>query len=266
MEFIKTAKRRSLLSEVLYVALNIGLAVALMVIIRVTGSLWPAFALVLLSKWRVLSVRPRFWFANVQADLVSFIVSISFVVFLYVSNPTNIGDPKSFAIQILATLLYIAWLLLLRPQSKRKYIVAQAGVALFVGISAIYTMSYSWIALIVVLLAWLVGYATARHVLNNYDEEDHILLLSLAWGLVVAEISWLAYHWTIAYQLLSNTNLLLPQVSIVLLCLGFLVYKSYDSIYHYQKVRINDIILPLIFTISIICLLLLAFNSVSINS
>jgi hypothetical protein len=136
-------------------------------------------------------------------------------------------------------------------------------VALFVGITAIFVMSYGWIASPVVLLVWLVGYAVARHVLSSYDEESHILLLSLAWGLALAEIGWIAYHWTIAYKLPIAAGVLLPQVSLVVFCFGFLTYKSYNSYYHYNKIRIADIILPLIFTVSIISVLVLAFNGVS---
>lgn len=263
MDFLKTVKkRRSFLSELVYVVLNIGLAVALMVIVRTTNSLLPAFALVLLSKWRILAVRPRFWVANIQANMVSIIVSISFVVLLYNVNLVNTGDIKGIIAQLILTALYIGWLLFLKPKSKRKYVVLQAGVALFLGITAIYTMSYSWIATPVVLLVWLVGYVTARHVLNTYDE-DYGLLLSLSWGLILAEIGWLAYHWTIAYRLPIINNMLLPQVSIVMLCLGFLATKSYDSYFHHEKVRISDIIMPLIFTVAIIAVLMLAFNGIS---
>jgi hypothetical protein len=263
MEFLKTVNRRSLLSEVVYVVLNVALAIVLMLIVRTTGSLLLALALVLLSKWRVLAVRPRFWFANVQAELVSFIVSISFLVFLYVTNPVNVGDTQSLIVQIFLVLFYIVWLLFLKPQSKRVYIVAQAAVALFTGITAIYIMAYSLVVSPVVLLVWLVGYATARHVLSSYDEENHVIILSLAWGLALAEIGWLAYHWTIAYRLPIVTNILLPQVSIIILCFGFVAYSSYDSFYHHQKVRFSDIILPLLFSISIIGVLILAFNGVS---
>ena len=262
MEFLKIVKHRSFVNEVIYVALNIGLAVSLLVIIRVTGSMFPAFALVLLSKWRVLAVRWRFWAANIQANLVSVIVDFSFIVLLYNSNLTNIGSLQNYVFQGILVVLYICWLLILRPRSKRKYIVAQAGVALFTGITAIYLMSYSWIALPVVLLVWLVGYATARHVLSSYDE-SHVILLSLAWGLALSEIGWLAYHWTIAYRLPIITNLLLPQVSIIMSCLGFLVYKVYDSSFHHNRIRISDIILPLLFTISIISVLMLGFNGIS---
>lgn len=263
MEFLKTVKRRSFLNETIYVALNIGLAIALMFIVRVTGLLLPAFGLVLLSKWRIFAVRPRFWFANIQTNLVSVIIDISFVVFLYAANVANIGDSQILIVQSLFVALYVAWLLLLKPKSKRVYIVAQAGSALFVGITAVFVMAYGWIASPVVLLVWLIGYATARHVLSSYDEESHTLLLSLVWGLVLAEIGWIAYHWTIAYRLPFVTSILLPQVSIVVLCFGFVTYKAYNSYYHYQKIRFSDIILPLIFTVSIISVLVLAFNNVS---
>ncbi len=262
MEFLKIIKRRSFINEVVYVALNIGLAVSLMLIIRFTGSLTLAFILVLLSKWRIFAVRPRFWFANIQANLVNVIVSVSFVVFLYVVNSANIGSTQSLILQSILVLIDICWLLFLKSQSKRIYIVAQAGAALFTGITALFSMSYGWMATPVVLLSWLVGYATARHILSSYDEESHTEFLSLTWGLVLAEISWLAYHWTIAYPLPILKNFLLPQVSIIATCFAFLAYKSYDSYYHHDKVRFNDIVLPLVFTVGIISILLLAFNVV----
>ena len=263
MEFLKTIKRRSFINEAIYVLLNIGLSVALLLIVRTTGSMWLAFLLVALSKWRIFAVRPRFWFANIQANMVSVIVSVSFVVFLYITNSANIGDWQTLTIQLILVMFDIGWLLFLKAQSKRVYIVLQSGVALFAGITAIFALSYGLIASPVVLLSWLVGYSTAEHILSSYDEESHTVLLSLAWGLGVTEICWLAYHWTIAYRLPIAKDVLIPQVSIILLCFSFLVYKSYDSYSHHQKIRINDIILPLFFTISIICILMFFFNGVS---
>ena len=217
MEFLKLVRRRSFLNEVVYITLNIALAVALMVIIRSTNSLWLAFALILISKWRTLAVRPRYWFANIQSDLVSVIVNVSFAVFLYNANNANLGDSATMAVQLVLTAIYIFWLLFLKSQSKRKYVVMQAGVALFTGIAAIYSMTYGWPASPVVILVALVGYATARHVLNTYDDETHVLLLSSVWALMLAEIGWLAYHWTTAYRLPIIPNVLLPQVSIITL-------------------------------------------------
>jgi hypothetical protein len=264
MEFLKTIKkRRSLLSEAVYIVLNIGIAILLMITIRTTGSFLLAFAIVLIGKWRIFAVRPRFWFANIQANLVSIIVSISFVVFLYAAGLGDAGSTQVLVVQSILVLLDIIWLLFLKSQSKRTYIVAQAGIALFVGITSIFYLSYNWVASIAVVLAWLVGYATAKHVLGSYDDESHAIFLSLVWGMVIAEISWLAYYWTIAYRLPFVSNMLLPQVSIIVLCFGFLAYKSYNSFYHHKRIRINDILLPLVFTIGIVSVLILFFNGVS---
>ncbi|MBC7943378.1 hypothetical protein H7X68_02695 [Candidatus Saccharibacteria bacterium] len=258
MEFLKIVRRRSFLSEVVYTALNITLAIAVVLVIRATESPWPAIALVCLSKWRVLAVRPRYWFVNIQANLVDFIVSVSLVVFLYTTYISSIGAyPKLFVLGVL-TLLYIGWLLFVKPRSKRSFVVAQAGVALFSGVAALYILSYSWPVAAVVLLMWLIGYSTSRHVLASY-EETHILFLSLLWGLVMAEIGWLAYHWTVAYGL-GSEGIMIPRVALTVLCLGFILQQCYDSYYHHQRIRGNDIILPVLFTISIIVVLPIALN------
>ena len=253
MEFLKNVRRRSVLSEVIYTALNIGLAVAIVLIIRATESPWPAVGLVFLSKWRVLAVKPRYWFVNVQANLVDFIVSISLVVFLYTTYIGNSVAYQKVLILVALTLLYGGWLLFLKPQSKRLYVSLQAGVALFAGVAALYTISYDWPASMVVVAMWLIGFATAHHVLASYSE-THILFLGLLWGLVMAELGWLAYHWTIAYSIGSG-SVLLPRVSLTVLCIGFILQQCYDSFYHHQKIRGNDIIMPVLFTISIIVIL-----------
>jgi len=137
------------------------------------------------------------------------------------------------------------------------YVVAQAGIALIIGVTAIYNLSYSWIASIVVLLIWLVGYATARHILGSYDEERHAALLSLMWGLVLAEIGWLSYHWTVGYPIMTP---FLPQVSIIVACFGFLTYRAYDSYYHHQAILFKDVFLPLTFALNITIILLSFFS------
>jgi len=260
MDFLRTSKRRTLFNEAIYIALNIGLAISLMLLIKITGSLWPAFVLVLLSKWRIFAVRPRFWFANIQANMVSITVSISYVIFLYAINGLNAEDGKITALQIIMVILYTIWLLYLKPKSKRSYIVVQAGVALLVGVTAIYMVSYGWMASPVVLLMWLVGYATSRHVLNSYDDENQTTLLSMSWGFIMAEIGWVAYHWTVAYKLPLVANIYLPQVTITVLGFSFLAYVVYNSFYHHGRIRFNDIVLPLVFVVSTISLLVFVFN------
>ncbi len=97
MQFLKILRRRSVLSELVYVGLNVALALAVLVIVRTVESPIPAFILVMLSKWRVFAVRPRYWLANIQANLVDFILSISVVVLMY---SVGVNSVYGFALQI----------------------------------------------------------------------------------------------------------------------------------------------------------------------
>lgn len=262
MEFLKLVRRRSFLSEAVYTVLNIALAVAVVTVIRYTGSVGFAIGLVVLSKWRVLAVRPRFWWANLRSNMVDFIVSIGFVVHMYLVNDAAIADSSKLTVLAVLTALYIGWLLYIKPRSKRAYVALQAGAAVLLGTSALYAVSFNWPVSTVVIPMWLIGYTAARHIISSYDDETHGLFLSLAWGVVMAELGWVAYHWTIAYNLPLSTSLHVPQVAIIVTLASFLAYKSYDSFYKNAKIRMNDVILPLLFTLSVILVLLTIFNRV----
>jgi hypothetical protein len=261
MEFLKTVRRRSFLSEVIYVGLNIALAVAVVTLIWVTESPWAAVGLVLLSKWRVFAVRPRYWFVNVQSNLVDFIVSVSFVIFLYTTYSSIVASGPRLFIMAVLTLIYIGWLLFLKPRSKRSYMVAQGATALFVGVTALYLLAYALPTTVVVMLMWLIGYTTARHILSSYSEETHILFMSQLWAITLAEIGWLAYHWTVGYSLFGVSGMVFPRVALTVACIGFITWKCYDAYYHNRKIRRNDIILPILFTVGIIIVLPLILNS-----
>jgi len=258
MEFLKSSKRRSLLSELIYILLNVALAVAILVVVWAIASPIAAFALVLLSKWRVLAVRPRYWFANIQANLVDIIVGVSTVVLLYAAS-------GALAAQVVLTAFYIVWLLLIKPRSKRTYIAVQAGAAVFLGVTALMTVSYDWIASVVVLAMWLIGYSAARHVLGSY-EEAHISFYSLVWGLVMAELGWLAYHWTFAYELPGVGDIKLSQTAIIVLAISFMTERIYASFIKHGSVRSTDVTLPILLTVSLIIVILAFFNNVSIGA
>ena len=262
MEFLKRVRKRSFLSEAVYTVLNIALAIAVVMVIRYTGSIGFAIGLVVLSKWRVFAVRPRFWWANLRSNLVDFIVSISFVLHMYIVNDASIVDSRKLLLLGILTVLYVGWLLYIKPRSKRSFVAIQAGVAVLMGTSALFAISYNWPVSIVVVAMWLIGYTAARHVLSSYDDETHGLFLSLAWGVVMAQLAWVAYHWTIAYNLPLITTLHVPQVAIIATLISFLAIKSYDSFHKNAKIRMIDIILPLLFTLSVIVVLLVLFNRV----
>ncbi|HTJ73147.1 MAG TPA: hypothetical protein VL481_00970 [Verrucomicrobiae bacterium] len=258
MELLKLPNKRSLFSEIIYIALNVMLAVAVLGVVWAVESPYAAFLLVLLSKWRVLAVRPRYWFVNLQSNLVDLIVGLSVVVLLYAAN-------GALTAQILMTLLYIGWLLFIKPRSKRSFIAVQAGVATFLGITALMLVSYSWIASLVVLLMWVIGYSAARHVLGSY-EEAHISFYSLVWGLFFAELGWLMYHWTFAYSLPGTGDIKLPQGALIALAVSFIAERAYASYEKHGSIHSNDMILPSLLSVSLVIILLVFFNTVSVGS
>lgn len=260
MEFLKSFRRRSFLSELVYIGLNIGLAIAVLIIVRTVESPVPAFILVLLSKWRVFAVRPRYWLANIQANFVDFIVSVSTVVLMY---SVGVSGWQSLLLQILLTVFYIAWLIYLKPRSSKRSVVMQAWVSLIAGTIALFVSSYSWPIELVVIGMAISGYVSARHVLTQY-EEDHLQFLSLLNAFIMAQIGWIFYHWVIAYSL-PVIGARVPQVAIIVAVISFVMYKVYDSYRRHDRVEPADIVMPVLFGIGIILVLLAFFSAIPIG-
>lgn len=263
MEFLRISnKQRSLLSETVYVVLNILLSVVLFLIVRYTGSLFLALVLVALSKWRVFAVRSRFWLANIQANAVCFVVSLSYVFLLFSLNESALGSQgSSLAVQIILAILYAGWLILLKPQSKQVFVVLQSAVALFLGLTVVYMLSHQLDLVVVTILTGVVGYVSARHTLSAYDE-DRVVTLSLAYSLLVAEISWVAYHWMVAYKLPVLSFVSIPQAALIVLLISFIFYKIYDTSSYPQKNKTNDIVIHVLFSVILIIILVAFSNNV----
>jgi len=243
MDLLKMHKRRSRVSELAYIGLNIGLAVGVLLIITMSQSPWLAFLLVLVSKWRVFAVRPRFWFANLVANTVDIIVGVSVVIFL--------GSAQgSFAAQLIITGLYIVWLLFIKPRSRRSYVAIQAAVAVFIGVTALSLISYAWDSVFFVLAMWVIGYVVARHVLGSY-EEVHTTLYSMISGLLFAELGWIGFHWLMAYPIPSAGTLQFSQLALFVSLLCFIAERAYGSYHRHGTVRRTDILPAIILTLSI---------------
>jgi hypothetical protein len=256
MELIKSATRRSRLSEVVYIGLNLTYAGLLWALVATFDPPVLAYALVALSKWRVLAVRPRFWFANVQANLIDAMVGISIVTLLWLSN----GHLDT---QAILTAVFAVWLVVLKPRSKQRFMILQARLALFISLTALFSVAYTMPLLLVVLLCWIIGYATARHVLSSYNNESERTFLALIWSFIVAELGWLGYHWTVAYGLSDDFKI--PQIAIVTGIIGFVVSKAYELYHHSNNGKIDMSVLrwPLIFAVLALLILLIRFNGLN---
>lgn len=258
MDLLKSHRRRSRLSESAYIILNVGLAVTLFLVAMSGLSVWLAIAAVLLSKWRAFAVRPRFWFANLIANMVDIIVGLSVVTLLYAAS-------GSLWLQAVITVFFIVWLLFIKPRSKRSFVAAQAGVAVFVGITALSIISFSWDAFFFVAAMWLIGFCAARHVLGSYEEpltNQYALIV----GLTFAELGWAGYHWLFAYSLPGFGELKLSQLAILTIMLSFIAERSYKSYHTNGRVMTKDVILPILLTAAVFVTLLVFYNGLSTGS
>lgn len=256
VDFLKTARQKSLFGEILYYSLNIGLAILLFVLSQTINSPVLAIIIVLLSKWRVFAVRPRYWWTNIQSNMVDIIVGVSVVALIYLPN-------MPLSAQIILTIQYALWLVILKPLSKRGHMLMQAFVAILLGVTALYTVSHEWPVALVVFGMLIIGYSSARHFLYSYEEEQ-IVFLSAVWGVLFAEIGWLAHYWTFGYSLPGTTAFKIPQVTIIAALMSFLGERIYRSWAKHGKIVVGDVLLPAVFSVSLIGIILIFFNSVTI--
>lgn len=255
MELLKSKPRRSHITEAAYAALNVALAIIILLVVMSIETIWLPLALVLLSKWRVLAVRPRFWLANILANLVDIIVGLSFVVIIFQADGLA-------AFQVAMTVLYIGWLLFIKPRSKRTFVATQALIAQFLGINALAMVAYALDPVIFTVAIWVIGFATSRHILVHYGE-PLTTYLSLVSAIVLAQLGWVGYHWLFAYSFFGAQTLMISQLAIIGTLMLFMAERYYSAQHNNKNVRLQDVLLPVVFSVSLILLMILFFNNIS---
>ena len=256
MELLHSVKRKTIFGDIAYYILNIGLAAGLLVISQTIQH--PAFAivLVLLSKWRIFAVRPRYWWTNLLANMVDIIVGLSIAIMMYLPN-------VGFIVQASLAAFYAVWLVVIKPMSNRNAMMWQSATAILFGTMALFMVSYEWPVSLVVLSMFAIGYSAVRHFLLTYDEKD-IIFLSAIWGVLFAEIGWLAHFWSFGYVIPGLEVLKIPQVTIIILLLSFLGERTYRSWEKHKSIEISDVLAPALLVIALVCTILIFFNSVTI--
>ena len=191
-------------SNILYILLRALLPI-LVFIITVAGFPLLAAALVLLSKWRMLAVKPRYWIPNLRSNLVDIFIGLSVIVFI---SGTNM-----LATQLVWTALYIVWLIWLKPRSDSISVMSQALIAQILSLVAFYRVYPDQSLLIGMAVTWLICYACARHFLNAF-EDPMVRTLTQVWAWFGAAMAWILGHWAIQYMFL-------PQIALVLSVVGY---------------------------------------------
>ncbi len=260
-DFIFVRKSRNIASSAVHVFLNILLGLSAVLITVFSGSPVLSIILVLVSKWRVFAVRKRYLWINFKSNLVDFIVGLSVVLLSYYAG--NALAPVHFVLMV----IYIVWLLFIKPLSSETANLVQSLIAVFLGISATTIMTSTLDAVASSVLAFLIGYAASRHVLSQTEDRD-FTYTTLICGLIFAEVAWLCHSWGIVYELNYplETGIRVPQAAIILTIFAFVYNYVRQTVIRYQEdFRFRDIVGPVSFGIALIAIIVLWFSNPIFN-
>lgn len=171
-----------------------------------------ALIVIVLSKWRMLAVKPRYWLANIRSNLVDIIVGFSVVSFM--------AGSRVLSTTLIWGAVYSFWLIAIKPRSSPLMVGAQAFIAQGLGLVALFANHNQMHQVFLVLLTWLICFSSARHFLVTFEDEAN-RTLSHVWGLFGAEIALILGHWQIVY---SGA---IPQIALVLSVVGYALGAGY---------------------------------------
>lgn len=186
-----------------------------------------AVLVVLLSKWRMLAVKPRFWPANIRANAVDLIIGLSTIVFMTRSN--------SASLQLVFTALYMLWQVFLKPNRSVIGVSLQALAGQIYGLTALFIAWPDAPTIMLILGGWSVCYLAARHYFTSYDE-PYASLYSHTWGYFAAALLWLSSHWLIFYSVVAQPALLLTAIGVALASLYYLQEIDKLSVFYRREI------------------------------
>lgn len=228
-------------SQFVHIGLNVLLPVMVFILVRI-NFVQLALILILLSKWRMFAVRPRFWLANIRANSVDLLVGVSILVFM--------ASSSGQMLQILWAVLYGVWLTVIKPASSTPMVALQASLGYLAGLLAI---SIGWDTAPLYGLVFSTGlicYISAHHFFDAFDE-SHTRMLSYLWGYFGASLVWLLGHWLLFYGAISQPSLLLLSLGY-----GFATLYYLD---HFDKLSIG-VRRQIVFIMLAIVIIVVAFS------
>lgn len=213
---IARIKPASGFSRIAHLGLNVLLPLLVFVLVRI-AFVQLAIAVILLSKWRMFAVRPRFWAANTRANAVDIIVGLSLLLFMV--------HGSSQGVQFAWAILYGVWLVGIKPASETFMVSLQALIAMVCGLVALF-LSWSGGPLYgLVILTGLICYLSARHFFDSF-EEPYAKLLAYIWGYFGSGLVWVLGHWLLFYGGISQPVLLLVTIGFGLASLYYLDHRG----------------------------------------
>ncbi len=199
-------------AHVIHLALNTLLPILAFILVRV-DFVPLAILLVLLAKWRIFAVRPRYWAANIVSNGIDMLVGISLVLFM---SSTTVEWWQLFW-----ALAYIGWLVWLKPKSDVLSVSAQAMIGQLLGLSVLYLKFGDGSLAFLVAGTWAVTYLAARHFLTSF-EESRTQLLANVWAYFAASLAFVLGHWLLFYGSISQILIFLTTIGYSLAALYYL--------------------------------------------
>ncbi|HSX33899.1 MAG TPA: hypothetical protein VLF91_06205 [Candidatus Saccharimonadales bacterium] len=203
-------------SRVAHIGLNVLLPVVIFVLVRINFAQL-ALTIILLSKWRMFVVRPRFWPANIRANSVDLMFGLSTLLFM-----VRAGSPS---LQLAWMLAYMVWLLVIKPATSPLFVSGQALLGLLFGLTALFVGWGDSALYVLVPAAGLICYLAARHFFDSFDE-PYAKLLAHLWAFFGAGLVWVLCHWLLFYGFLAQPTLLLVAIGYGLAALYYLDHND----------------------------------------
>jgi hypothetical protein len=201
----------------LHLGLVTLLPIIVFVLVRLPGMSLAALIVILLSKWRIFAVRPRFWPAIIRANSVDIIVGVSLLAFMV--------HTESMLLQAGWAVLYGVWLLFIKPKTSTFMISIQAAIGQLLGLMALFLIWNGGPLYGLVLAAGGICYLVARHFFDSYDEV-YARLLANVWGYFGAALMWILGHWLLYYGFIAQPTLLITTIGYGL---GALYYFDHNN-------------------------------------
>lgn len=228
-------------SHTFYYVYNALLPVLVFLLVRI-NFVQLALSLVLLSKWRMFAVRPRFWVANIRANAVDIIIGVSVLAFM-----TATGSELA---QLIWAGLWACWLIFIKPRADTLWVSLQALIGFAVGLTALF-LTWDHAPLFVLVGATgLLCFFAAHHFFYSFDE-PYTRMLAYFWGYFGAALVWILGHWLLFYGPIAQPTLLLVALGFGL---GALYYLD-----HFDKLSLN-VRRQIVFVMLAVLLVVLAFS------
>lgn len=199
-------------SHAFYLAFNALLPILAFILVRI-DFVGLAIVLVILSKWRMFAVRPRYWIANLISNGVDIMVAVSLILFM---AGTSVAWWQLFWV-----LCYGGWLIWLKPRYDVLSVSAQAMIGQLLGLSLLYLKFGDSSIVILVAGTWLVTYLAARHYLTSF-EESHGALMAHIWAYFSASLAFILSHWLLFYGTIAQIIVILTTIGYGLAALYYL--------------------------------------------